>query len=747
MSTEQVDRTGGTATTTMAGPRADEAYADDAEVAVTRPRLRRDVLYTQVPDGVLFHDATTGFRLQSPQAYRFACLVVPYLNGEYRVADLCAGLGEAQGRMVVDLARSLLRRGFARDVVLPDPAAADPLGGDVRRRFAAQIGYVDHHVDGAETRFARFRQTRVAVLGSDEVARWCALSLVRNGAAEVGLDADADPDGTVAQEARLAVDDGCAAEVTRLGDGRGGPLGWADLRSHDVVVVTPGARPRQLLALAEAGVPEGTTLLPAWLLGDHMVVGPLTREGSKACWRCALLRLGDNAEAADAAQLWRSLLVPTATSQAATPSDPLAAMVGNLLGYEVFRLTTGALPAETDDAVLVQDLRSLDVTREPLLPHPHCSGDHTRSGGQGPAHTGGVPELALPPGRHQPGQPVPEPGDPAVDADLARLERRHVLVQPRAGVITRFDDDTLTQVPLRVSTAEVALGGGRRRRISAVDLHHVLGARLSATRAAAAVYAARQARLPVLGSDPARVEAVSLTTGRGSLVRAAAAQPLGPHNAASGELRTAAGIGVGDDAAQARGAGLLSALGFRALEAALRGQVRIGRVRLDGAEEVADDPALTFLVRTAAGLGVDGRQLELLELGEAPQQPVPVLLARCLDPADGTSRWTVAADPSWRSAAVTALRDLLGGVQLSAELGQPADAGDLLVGDLDARVLVPTGEVAPRVGLVTTLPDALHRLAAEGSDAVVVDLPCPDLAAGGLYAAQVLLLRTGHDAH
>ncbi|MFC7470287.1 hypothetical protein ACFQVA_26045 [Actinomadura keratinilytica] len=41
-------------------------------------------------------------------------------------------------------------------------------------------------------------------------------------------------------------------------------------------------------------------------------------------------------------------------------------MVGNLLAYEVFRLTSGVQPAETRGQVLIQDLSSLDVLAEPV---------------------------------------------------------------------------------------------------------------------------------------------------------------------------------------------------------------------------------------------------------------------------------------------------------------------------------------------------------------------------------------------
>ncbi|MEK8143594.1 hypothetical protein NKH18_20805 [Streptomyces sp. M10(2022)] len=79
-------------------------------------------------------------------------------------------------------------------------------------RFAAQIAYVDHYADGAPARFARFRATRVAVLGGDEVAHWCALSLLRNGCASIATTAES---AEVDREATQA-----GARVGRVGGGR-----------------------------------------------------------------------------------------------------------------------------------------------------------------------------------------------------------------------------------------------------------------------------------------------------------------------------------------------------------------------------------------------------------------------------------------------------------------------------------------------------------------------------------------------
>ena len=91
----------------------------------------------------------------------------------------------AQRAMAAALVKTLYERGFARDIPEPGTAEGEAPDAETAERFAAQIAYVDHYADGAPERFVRFRTTRVAVLGDDEAARWCALSLLRNGCARI----------------------------------------------------------------------------------------------------------------------------------------------------------------------------------------------------------------------------------------------------------------------------------------------------------------------------------------------------------------------------------------------------------------------------------------------------------------------------------------------------------------------------------------------------------------------------------
>ncbi|MFJ9346449.1 TOMM precursor leader peptide-binding protein [Streptomyces sp. NPDC101237] len=752
------------------------------EIARSRPRIRRDVLFTRTPSGVLFHNAHGGFNVVTQSAYRFAALMVPHLDGERRVEELCAGLGDKQRDMVVQLVRALYARGFARDAA-PRPAA-DVLAPQVAERFAHQIDYLDHYADNATERFLRFRSTPVAVLGDDALARWAALGLLRNGCAAVAVTDQGAPgvlsrelhgvEGPAELEAETAslTDAGCAAGLTRLTGAADGTYGWDDLDGWDTVLVTGAAGHRQMLRLLGEGVPAGRRLLGAWTFGDRAVVGPVMTAGVPGCWCCAALRLGAGADAADSADLWASVGpgAPLGTPPRVL-AGPLAGMLGNLLAFEVFRLVTEALPAETRNQVIVQDLDSLDVLSEPLLPHPRCP--FCSAADPGPSEGAGLTgEVLRAP--HTDDEPGVLPVGGAADEDTARaalsaLEERDVLVRERAGVFTAYADDDWEQTPLKVSTVCLGTAPGRVRRISATDVHHVAGARLTALFRAAEVYAEHVVPPRVLeaaaleaalgkwdrtapaaltlssGLDvPAeRVahwsEATSLLDGRTVLVPTGAVRTLGGWNDSGLFERTSAGTGAAGTPRAALARALRTALAHDALRGAARRTAPLPTV---DPTPLGDDPELHFLLRSAENLGV---ATEVLDLTTAGGGLLPVALARLTDPQSGEVRWAAGSGLRHHDAVLEALRDLLGAEQLRRAAG-PADTGDPLWADLDAAALVTEGSTSA-LRDATTWAAVLDALAAAGRDAFVVPVAAPDLATGRVHAVRVLLTGEEHGAH
>ncbi|MFJ8580834.1 TOMM precursor leader peptide-binding protein [Micromonospora sp. NPDC093277] len=714
-------------------------------VAQTRPRMRHDVLFTRTEDGVLFHNANSGFRLSSATAYRLASLLVPHLNGRNRVAEICAPLPEAQRAMIGELIKALYDRGFARDIPDDDADPAAILDPAVAEHFAAQLAYVDHYTDRAARRFADFRTTRVAVLGTGPVARACAVSLLRNGAAAVTVPPAIAP-ALTAELAELSAA-GCAATVTAL-TSVGPDVQWSDLDEVDIVLVAAGDdAPRDTLRLLAAGIPQDRLLLPAWVAGERMLVGPVQGEGRRGCWSCAMVRLADNDGTGAAAQVWRAAALPSgAAPVAASPSGPLAAMVGNLLAYEVFRLTTGALPAETDGSVIVQHLASLDVLTEPLLTHPGCVFCRPEP-----------PELSWDDVELDVARTDDEAeADPTAQAEaaVARLAAHQPLLQPHLGVFRRYDDERWDQTPIKVGTVEFTDAGGRRRTVHAFDVHHVAAARLRALRVAAVAHTGHAAVARTAPDGAPRLSATrlgvasgwtdttteswaaarSLLTGEVAAVPVAALEPFGAANRGRGVEPSCAGGGAGSDLGEAVRAGLASALGHLALRQAVSGRGTVRQVRLD---TVGAHPELVFLTKSAANLGV---ATELLDLSTEPATGMAVLLARHWDQDRRQWSYALGVDPVWTVAAVAALRDLLGQAQAHQQAPDTVpDSGDPVLVDFDAGTLAVHAEVEAGTGRAHRWADVLGQLREHGYDVLVAPVGGTDLAAGGLVAVKVLL--------
>jgi bacteriocin biosynthesis cyclodehydratase domain-containing protein len=759
-----------------------------------RPRIRHDVLFADAGDGALLRSADGGFLIRGRSAYRLTSMLVPYLTGENTVAQLCADLPEAQRSMVTNFVRTLLERGYARDARPSEPVDLSPAVSD---RFGSQINYIDHYVDEAAARFARFRASRVLITGTGPVAHAAATSLIRNGMRAVCLLPTTSDATTRLTDLAAAVETlslaGCPAEV-RVVDTPLDRLGAVELAAYDVVVAPAEDRGlAHLLRFSSLRSELATVLLPAAVVGGMAVLGPLVRPDTAPCWVCAALRLGANLDAADVLDLWRDASLPRLAGSVTAPSQPVAAMIGNMLGYEVFRLRTGCLAAETDGAVVVQDLSTLDVSRETLLAHPLCpSCGDGQSGGDDPARgdgpTGGGP-VGVPPG---PGERVtaavaehrpvtPESGDETA-AQFERMQRHLTLVGTHVGVFTAFDDSAIDQSPLKVGRVRIGSADRARpqpRTVAAFDLHNVLRARSRAVHAAALVYTGqavntRGARVasrrqliatdhgPVahhtlttwtgLPADDDRVEpwlpAVSLLSQEVRLVPAAAVYPFAGVNRDRLAEPSTAGAGAGPTVAEAIGEGLLSALAYAALRDAVCGRRLTRPILLDSAEVGSE---LDFLLRTAHNLDLP---FELLRLSGSP---APVVLATAA-PADGEEpRYAVGASLSLRRSVVDALRDLIGAVQLGRQFGPdaPVDLGDPFLSGLDARALgrgATAGHGVPddsdRTGATTgTVDGILDHLRATGRDAFVVTTTTPDLAAGAVETVRVLLtVATGATA-
>ena len=706
-----------------------------------RVRIKRDVLFTETTDGVLFHNAHGGFHLAGRSAYRFATLIVPYLNGEYRVRDLCEMLPPTHTEMISSLIRMLMERGLARDIQAADIAAAQALDPLVGERFREQIEYIDHFEDEATLRFLRFREARVAVLGSGVIAGWCALGLVRNGGGHLVLSDSTEFDLAV-QEAAELTEAGCAVHIERLP--RRGLLDWVDLTDVDLVVCTSDEAPAQVLRLLGGdGVPAGKRVLPLTRYGQRVVIGPMGRSDTAGCWSCAMLRLGFNGDSGASADVWRAAATGTGTPGEG-PGRELSAMLGNLLAYEVFREFSQLMAPETDGNVIVQEIDSFDTAVAAVVPHSQCTFCEREQ------VSGSATDFT----RVRPTAPVdsrPASDDHADSSITALDEISRAAVNQVSGVFRRFDDEWPEQLPLRISRLEFGVGIGLRRTVTAFDLHHVAAARMRAMRLGAATYLDLAAAVPsgdaaddlpsipaerfttfagVAGTTTAgtgRVIAQSLRDASRFLVPVAAIRPYSAANAGAVFTRSGAGLGVGLTVAEATYRALLSTTSYWALTTAIRSG---GAFRVSGEKGI--DPELLFLDRCAADTGAD---VELLSLDAGPAN---VLIARSRD-LSGRDLWSVGGDLSPVRAAKIALRDLLGQRQALAQDSAPLDLGHRLLDSFDAFTLRSAAETTLESRNSASVGDLLAFLHERGLAVYAFSDDTADLRRIGLRAVRVLL--------
>jgi len=699
------------------------------QMAAVRPRLRHDVVFAESADGVFLRHSDNGFVLKGKSAYRLVSTLTPHLTGEHTVDELCAGLGDAQAAMVTSTIRTLLDRGFVRDRKREDDAVVP---AEVVARFQRQISFIEHYVDGALGRFAAFRASRVLLVGHGEVVDAAALALLRNGLERVHLASAGSP--RVHAEAAATADAGVPAEVVADVD--------ADPAEFDLVLVcgdAVGAGTVASLARRTAAGSADTVMLPAVVVGRTAVVGPLVRAEQTSCWFCAMLRIGGSVDGPRAAALWRELTMCTTP---ATPSitGPAAALIGNALAFDVFRIRTGCLAPEAERAVLTCDLDTLESRRGILLRHPLCTDCADQADSDATAEPSAVTPDDLTPAAAPDGDP--STGDPYT-----------LLIDDRIGLLGGYTDGPLPQSPVRagrVRLPDPTGAGAASRDVTGFSLDTTLAARDRAVARAILSYVDAVGRRPVTaagGRDrvepadlltwlgvPARgdrwVPATELGSGRTRLVPAAAVHPTTQPAGAVAFEPAPVGGGAGRTAGAAALDGLLSALTHRALLAAANGA--------PASTSTLDDPDVDLLTRAATLLGRPVRVLDLATDGLGA-----VALAMTVPTDQRQPIWRVGSGLSRREATVAALRDLVGTVQLAAD-GVEADLGTPLLAGFDPRAVrlepgaAPPGDAPepPQNGAAL-----VERLGAAGLTALVVDTATPELKDAGMTTVRVLLAR------
>lgn len=98
--------------------------------------------------------------------------LLPMFTGEYTLGDLTNGLPEPYRERVYEIAETLYRNEFVRDVSQDLP---HQLAEKVLNMYASQIEFLDSFGDSGAYRFQTYRQAKVLAVGSGPF--FCFISL------------------------------------------------------------------------------------------------------------------------------------------------------------------------------------------------------------------------------------------------------------------------------------------------------------------------------------------------------------------------------------------------------------------------------------------------------------------------------------------------------------------------------------------------------------------------------------------
>ncbi|CAM3826272.1 putative thiazole-containing bacteriocin maturation protein [Mesobacillus thioparans] len=328
-----------------------------------RLKVKRDTFYLSEPNrGVYLRNNSCSFRLEGNGIEQWVEKLLPMFNGEYTLEKLTDGLPGPYKERVYQIAGVLIENGFVRDVATDDPHS---LSEQVMKKFASQIEFVDNLAGSGAARFQSFRDSHVLAVGSGPIFNSLVSSLLESGLKNLNVSITTEvPTNRKRLEELVAHAQKTDSEVAyqELSTKEGN---WRELiGSYDhVLYVSQGGNQVELRQLQNICREEKKTFIPAILLQNAGVAGPICYPDSEVSWESAWRRLHDSV-------LEKKHEVPSA-------SLTTGALLANVITFELFKDLAGVTTSEQKNRVFLLDLETLEGSWHSFFPHPLETGAFT----------------------------------------------------------------------------------------------------------------------------------------------------------------------------------------------------------------------------------------------------------------------------------------------------------------------------------------------------------------------------------
>lgn len=321
-----------------------------------RLKVKRDTFYLPEPNrGVYLRNNSVSFRLEGTGVEKWVEKLLPMFNGEHSMEKLTDGLPGPYRDRVFEIAEVLYRNGFVRDVSQDSP---HDLSEKVQKKYGAQIEFVDNLAGSGASRFQAFRHANVLAAGCGPILNSLVSSLLQSGLPKLKvLITDDIPTNRkrlteIINHARKT-DPEVELQIIELSD-----EGWNEVLQpfETVLYVSQNGNLEELRVLQAVCRQEKKAFIPAILLKQTGIAGPVFVPDSEICWESAWRRLHSS--------------VLEKEQQVPATSATTGALLANMIVFELFKEATGVSTEKQRNRIYLLDLETLEGSWHSFLPHP-----------------------------------------------------------------------------------------------------------------------------------------------------------------------------------------------------------------------------------------------------------------------------------------------------------------------------------------------------------------------------------------
>lgn len=340
-----------------------------------RPAWKADTYSLPMPDGVYLRGNNNRLFLKGKSLYPLLEHLVPYLTGDVTLAEITEGLDADRKRMVTNLVEKLFAHQFLNDRSQDQPHTPGSLDLETH---ASDIAFIESFQTSAASRFERFRNERLLIIGSWPSCTALALASLQSGLRKIGVIATSENEMNAPFHQDMLdlfthyASDGDAHIIDRLSWDNEAEVRQT-IQAYDAIlhIAEQSALARAQL-LNKLCVEQQKTGIQAVLVDDQAWIGPLVSPETGGCWECAWRRLQANQADLKNRLSHSAYSNQPSVSNSRPLTKPGATIIANRLLFELFQHCAQINAKERAGKVSELNLETCLSESHTFLPHPHC---------------------------------------------------------------------------------------------------------------------------------------------------------------------------------------------------------------------------------------------------------------------------------------------------------------------------------------------------------------------------------------